>query len=233
MSGHLYCAAIAARCNLLPTRVRGTRGKSREGRNRNCDCDCCGPAQFETLSHISQVCPRAWGPRNRRHNIIADRLARCLEKKGFTVIKETKIPSSQGNYKPDLIAFTDQQAVVIDVTVSADNLRDPNSAHFEKVEKYSTVEEISTFVEVNSGCRPFYSALAVNWRGVISPQSALDMKNLGLTNQELKLLSMITVEQTAIIHRHFHQSTYRVKLNRRRTPLDSQTGRRPFNQQRH
>ena len=39
------------------------------------------------------------------------------------------------------------------------------------------------------------------------------MVSLGLTKSELKLLSAVVVEKTALIHRHFHQSTYRVKVN--------------------
>ena len=72
------------------------------------------------------------------------------------------------------IAFDDRKAVV---TVSADNIRDPNQAHLAKVKKYSAVEEISQFVEVSSSFRLSYSAFAVNWRGVIAPQRALDMKS--------------------------------------------------------
>ena len=87
MSGHLYCKVIAAGCNLLPTQVRGTWGKSWEGRNQS--CDCCGLSQFKTLGHISQVCPRSWSPRNCQHNRLSDWPARNLEKKGFTVLKET------------------------------------------------------------------------------------------------------------------------------------------------
>ena len=89
-------------------------------------------------------------------------------------MKETKICSSQGNYKPDLIAFNDRKAVM---TVSADNIQDPNQAHLAKVKKYSAVEEISQIVEVSSSFRLSYSAFAVNWRGVIAPQRALDMKS--------------------------------------------------------
>ena len=79
--------------------------------------------------------------------------------------------------KPDLIDFTGGEAVVIDATVSADNTRDPNQAHFQKVEKYSEVEEILQFVEVNTGTQPRFSASAVNWRGIISPQSAVDLRD--------------------------------------------------------
>ena len=123
-------------------------------------------------------------------------------------------PTGRGNFKPDLVAWNGVQSVVIDVTVTSDNLPDPNTAHMEKVNKYSSLEEITSCVERNSGLRPHYSALAISWRGVISPQSAQDMVSLGLTKSELKLLSAVVVEKTALIHRHFHQSTYRVKMNR-------------------
>ena len=80
-------------------------------------------------------------------------------------------------------------------------------AHQGKVEKYSAVREISQFLRETTGLEPLFSALAVNWRGVIAPQSAADLREVGITKRELKLLSLITVEQTALIHRHFYQST--------------------------
>lgn len=212
LSGRLYNAAIAARCNLLPTRARGSRGRSREANKRT--CDACGPSQLETLSHISQVCPRTWGPRNKRHNKLASLLARILSRKGYTTIQENLFKTSSGNFKPDLVAWNDCQAVVIDVTVTTDNLPEPNKAHCEKVTKYETPEEISRTVQSTSGFRPWFSAFAVNWRGCVSPKTAADMRELGLTNRELNLLSAVTVENTALIHRHFYQSTFRVKLNR-------------------
>ena len=141
---------------------------------------------------------RQTGPQSRGERVY------CLERN-----ENTLFPGQlQSNYK--LIAFNDRKAVM---TVSADNIQDPNQAHLAKVKKYSAVEEISQFVEVSSSFRLSYSAFAVNWRGVIAPQRALDMKSLRLTNHKLKLLSMISVEQTTIIHQHFHQSTFWVKLN--------------------
>ena len=211
-SGHLYIAAINARCNLLPTRHRGGRGQSRSGSVRT--CDACGPCQLETLSHISQVCPRTWSPRNRRHNKLVDVLSRFLQRKGFTTLLERKFCTSRGGFKPDIVAWNEQHALVIDVTVTSDNLPSENSAHQGKVEKYSAVREISQFLRETTGLEPLFSALAVNWRGVIAPQSAADLREVGITKRELKLLSLITVEQTALIHRHFYQSTYRVKSNR-------------------
>ena len=120
----------------------------------------------------------------------------------------------KGNFKPDIIAWNDQQAIVIDVTVTTDNLPNENSAHQGKCEKYSAVKEISQFLRETTGLEPLFSALAVNWQGIIAPQSASDLQEVGITKRELKLLSLITVEQTALIHRHFYSSTYRVKSNR-------------------
>ena len=42
--------------------------------------------------------------------------------------------------------------MVIDVTVTSDNLPDPNTAHMEKVNKYSPLEEITSCVERNGPC---------------------------------------------------------------------------------
>ena len=103
---------------------------------------------------------------------------------------------------------------MIDVTVTSDNLPNENSAHQGKFEKYSAVKEISQFLRETTGLEPLFSALAVNWQGIIAPQSAADLQEVRITKRELKLLSLITVEQTALIHRHFYSSTYQVKSNR-------------------
>ena len=135
-----------------------------------------------------------------------------LERRGYTTLAEPKFSSKRGNFKPDVLVWNVGQAAVIDVTVTTDNLPKPDSAHFAKVEKYSVVAEISEFVRKQVGVEPLYTALSINWRGALAPQSAADLRALGLTKRDLRLLSLITVEQTALIHRHFHQSTYRVRL---------------------
>ena len=55
-------------------------------------------------------------------------------------------PTRRGNFKPDLVAWNRVQAVVIEVMVTSDNLPDPNTAHMEKVNKYSPLEEITSCV---------------------------------------------------------------------------------------
>ena len=77
-----------------------------------------------------------------------------------------------------------------------------------KVEFYSKHDEIVRSVEALTGKQPTFSSITINWRGCFSPQSALDLKTVGFTEADLGLLSAITVEQGAIIHRLFKCSTY-------------------------
>ena len=60
-------------------------------------------------------------------------LEKSLTRKGYTVWQERLFPTVRGNYKPDLVVWNGVQAMVIDVTITSDNIPDPNTAHMEKV----------------------------------------------------------------------------------------------------
>ena len=87
---------------------------------------------------------------------------------------------------------------------------DPNTPHFMKARYYSErpeiVEESTT---IANGTPPQFSALAISFRGCMSPASANDMLALGLSKHDLAFLTAITVEQGAVIHRQFMLSTAR------------------------
>ena len=97
--------------------------------------------------------------------------------------------------------------MILDVAVSADNLPDPNTRHWDKVRYYSQYDSISLGVEAITGKRPEFSSITLNWRGLFSPTSAADLRSLGFTSADVGLLAAITVEQGAIIHRVFNTST--------------------------
>ena len=78
-----------------------------------------------------------------------------------------------------------------------------------KVEKYSTIPEVATFVQTLTGQTPTFTAFAMNWRGVIAPKSEQDLRQIGLRKSDIRLLSNITVEQGTVIHQQFQQSTTR------------------------
>jgi hypothetical protein len=205
LTGAKFNAALGVRLGTLPTRLRASRGRP----EANGTCDCCGPGQLESLSHIQQVCPRTHHPRVKRHDRVLDQAARMFRRLGYDVVAEPHFKTGAGLRKPDLLVYKpDQTAYVVDVTIHSDMYDDPNAPHRAKVEKYAAHPEIVRGVEVITGVSPTFSAIAISWRGCMSPASAADLRRLGLKAADLGLLAAITVEQGTIIHRLFNMSTF-------------------------
>ena len=206
MTGRKFIAAVALRANTLPTRSRCTRGRGAEADRMN-KCVACGPTVVENLSHILQGCIRTHGSRIARHNRVLQVLAKRLERKGWTVRVELRIMCSVGLRKPDLLVYKPgDQAWIIDVSVVTCSYSDLDLPHTKKVDYYESCPEIAAVVRVEAECEPTYSAFIMNWRGAIAPTSAADMRLLDLSWEDLKLLSMICVEQGSWIHRAHQQS---------------------------
>ena len=207
LSGAKFNAALALRGGTLPTRVRASRGRGVGVP----DCDHCGVGHKESLGHILQTCGRTHGARIKRHDRVLAETSKALSKLGYTTLIEPHIQTESGLRKPDIVAYNVARGIsaVIDVTICTDNI-EVNRAHFKKVETYAQHPEITRYVEALSGGRePFYSGVAINWRGAIAPQSAQDLRTMGVSERTLKLLSVITVEQSALIHRLFNTNTAR------------------------
>ena len=85
-----------------------------------------------------------------------------LEHKGYTSLVEPKFSSQQGNFKPDVLVWNKRQAAVINVTVTSNNLPQPDNAHMAKVEKYSAIGEIMEFVRSQVGVDPMFTDLSIN-----------------------------------------------------------------------
>ena len=98
--------------------------------------------------------------------------------------------------------------MVIDVTIVSDMYDDINAPHWKKVEYYSQHEEIIRGAEAISETPTTFSSITISWRGIFAPQSASDLRGLGFSKSDLELLSAITVEQGAVVHRLFHRSAY-------------------------
>ena len=105
--------------------------------------------------------------------------------------------------KPDLVVSRDGVSYVIDVTVVADNAN-LDSEHRSKVSKYE-VQCVTDFVQrLHGNSAVVYTAMAMNWRGAMAPLSFQSMTELGLSQNDLKLISVKTVTdgmKTYIAHR--------------------------------
>ena len=205
ITGRKFNASLGVRLNTLPTRLRAARGRP----DANSSCDCCGPRVTESLSHVLQVCPRTHGSRVKRHDRVVAQTKKILERQGYSTLVEPHFHTPAGLQKPDLVAYApDKTSVVLDACVVSDMYDDPDTPHQQKVTKYNT-EEIRSQVERLTGSVPEVSSICISWRGVFSPRSAAYLRTLGFTQADLGLLSAITVEQGAIIHRLFNTSTLR------------------------
>ena len=207
MKGAKFNAALGIRFNTLPTRLRAARGRP----EANNGCDSCGPTVLGSLSHELQVCPRTHGARVKRHDRVLDQSARIFRRLGYTIALEPHIDTAAGLRKPDIVVYgPEKPTVVLDVGICSDMYDDPNTPHMAKVEKYQQHQEVRTSIEQLTGSPPSFSSIILSWRGVFSPASAADLRSYGFTQADLGLLAAITVEQSAVMHRIWNQSTSRV-----------------------
>ena len=205
-SGANYIGAIKARGGLLSSKVRSARGS---GPGRDVRCDCC--LRPETTRHVIQVCPRTSGPRIQRHDRVVRFVSAAAERAGYKVMVEPRIVGrTLGVQKPDLVLWNESKAYVADVTITSDQVGGVK-AHRDKVAYYDQ-PEIREWVQNITGLTDIsFSAVAANWRGVLSPLSADFLKSvLKLSGWEISLLGLRICEESYHIHKKFRMGTYRV-----------------------
>ena len=207
LTGAKFCAALGVRAATLPTKLRMSRG--RPGADKYCACgrlDRQGQRTFESLSHILQECYFTHDATVRRHNRVLEQVDKTFRAKGYQTLLEYPFKVAGGvTRKPDIVVWKDsRRTTVFDVCIVSDQYEDINTPLRNKVAYYSQYIEISDECEQLTGRRPDFSAVAINWRGCMAPQTAIDLKLEGWNNSELLLLAAITAEQGAIIHR-LHQ----------------------------
>lgn len=69
-----------------------------------------------------------------RHNAITNYVARSLDQKGFSVVKEKTFTTTNGKLKPDIVAFSPDMTLVIDTQIVNDHfpLKVANQNNIEK-----------------------------------------------------------------------------------------------------
>jgi hypothetical protein len=187
MSGGSFIKALALRIQALPTLSRSRRGY--EG-HRNCRAGC---KRIETQDHVLGSCGRTKLQVSARHNKIVARLADYLRHKKYLVETEKRIEVSRGTHlQPDMIAYRDNIATVIDVQIVGTGWT-PNRYHHEKVMKYSDAGLID-YCKGRGAESVEFSALVISTRGILAGRSFAEMRRLGLSISTLKTLVVATLE---------------------------------------
>ena len=188
MSGAKFCASIGIRAGTLPTRSRCPCGRPNYPKH----CDTCGPTVVENLTHAIQACARTHGARVKRHDHMMKILADKLGRKGWQVRVEPHFETGVGLRKPDLLVFKpNDQAWIIDLTMVSTMYDDLNRPHRKKQAYYKAPPEIKLAVNALTGVDPVFSSFKLNYRGIHLPESASDMRILGLTNTDLRFMAAI------------------------------------------
>ena len=192
-TGREYCDALSLRLDALHCRVRACRI------NRTSNFTCrAGCPEAENNYHQIQRCIRSHGMRMRRHKTIVDALVKKLLQMGFEVRKEECFKTSEGNRFPDVVAVKNGKVFVIDPSIVGDTL-DPNVWHDAKKNKYETcLKDILQAQYPDHDI--FFGGLAITYKGVLASKSAQYMREVGLSNGFLKLVTMMTIRGSLLCH---------------------------------
>ncbi|KAF8789432.1 Retrovirus-related Pol polyprotein type-2 like protein [Argiope bruennichi] len=180
LSGRDFISCIHVRLGVLYSGARVARGRDKD---HLCSRGCSQP---ETLSHIIQTCYSTHGARIQRHDAICKYLARVFGDRGCAVHEEPHFQTSLGVQKPDLVVYTPERVLVLDV--QGINEQYPlELAHDTKVQKYHS--SLRPHLEV---LRPNYKVLSLtaNWRGALYEPSIRHLTGWGyLRAKDYKILS--------------------------------------------
>ncbi|GBO45525.1 Retrovirus-related Pol polyprotein from type-2 retrotransposable element R2DM [Araneus ventricosus] len=206
LSGRDYISCIHVRLGVLFNRARAARGRDKQ---HLCARGCYQP---ETLNHIIQSCYATHGARINRHNNIAKYLARIIGDRGATVHEEPHFQTeTAGLLKPDLVIYTADRVVVVDVQIINDQYP-LGLAHMNKIEKYK--EHLRPLLE---GLRPEYhvTSFTMNWRGVLAEPTIRHMTGWGyIRMKDIKILSIRALMGARIAWNVFSNMTSRKRLKK-------------------
>jgi len=102
---------------------------------------------------VVQQCPRSANARTVWHNTILKLLCKELTDKGFTVEADSTVETDQVIRRLDVVAYRPgEMAVIIDVTVVADQPGELMNSHARKCRKYDAPEML-TWLSKRAGVR--------------------------------------------------------------------------------
>jgi hypothetical protein len=190
MRGAEYIDAVRTRINDLPTASRLSRGQP--ARRKNCRHRCNA---VETLDHMAQRCPATHRTRINRHDAIVKLVQNRLENKGFDVQKEPVIRTNAGTRKPDLVAKKGESKVMLDVQVIGGSI-DLETANNNKKMYYQGNMDLTNQLSEEGRYQISTIGITVNLVGVMCRTSANELLRMGISRQDMKIMSIRALNGT-------------------------------------
>lgn len=209
ISGSDYIKMIHTRIGALPTRSRCGRGRA-----VNKQCRACNRrnrpgliAPCETLYHVVQECGRTHGGRILRHDKICNIIGEELSSKGWQVVKEPIVHTSEGNKKPDLVCTKGPKLVVVDANVVASSAI--QTAFVQKQHKYGSA---ATMESINqrfggAGVEAVVLPVTITWRGIVNPSSWRGLLDMGVTRKVINTAARYALYGTYLSFKRFMETT--------------------------
>ncbi|GAA56601.1 retrovirus-related Pol polyprotein from type-1 retrotransposable element R2 [Clonorchis sinensis] len=146
--------------------------------------------------HILQSCWITHDARCARPNRVARELAKRLRRLGYTVFEELRAPTSTSFIPPDLIAFRERRATVIDVGIVSDGRG--VIVWNEKRQKYDGDEFSLAIISALRaiGCDVdflVHQPMIISYRGICFPQSTKAVIGLRLPKVPVSDLCLLAI----------------------------------------
>jgi hypothetical protein len=190
MRGSEFIDAVRTRINDLPTASRLSRGQPNRAKGCRHRCNA-----VETLDHMAQRCPANHRTRINRHDAIVKLLENRLLNRGYDVQKEPNIRTSVGVRKPDLVAKRDDFKVMLDVQVIGGCI-DLEVANNNKRMYYQGNQELIDRLNEGGTLQVNTVGVTFNLVGVMCKTSARELERLGITKQDMKIMSIRALNGT-------------------------------------
>lgn len=172
----------------LPTRVRTSRGSLRMLRSNI--CRRCHSAA-ETLAHVVQVCSATHGGRCLRHDACVIILCGALQRAGWTVVREARLPRGDSFLKPDIVAYRNGAVYLLDFQIVS-GLASLEDLNRRKERKYSGEElalAVRRMMRMGPSAPVQVVGVTITWKGVWFGASAARLKRMGLLDLHLCWIS--------------------------------------------
>ena len=201
-SGADYVNAVLLKGNALPT--RGIPSNPPHERKCRAGCD-----RTESLSHVLQGCPMTHYPRIRRHDRTVTSLRKAAEQKGWVVLCEKRIRTSDGTLRiPDLLFFKGSRIVVCDVSVNWEGPNPLSVAYQAKVDYYSNPLFLQALQRMYPDKSICVTALVIGARGTWFSGNQKISDILGLSKSTITALICGVINGSVLIHREFMRAVY-------------------------
>jgi hypothetical protein len=203
----LYIRSMQLCAGTLSTKVRRSRGRPAPPAELRCRGLC---QHHESISHILQHCTITHDAICKRHNDVANQIAKRLHQRRLQFLQEPHIPTNRTFIKPDLIVIHSGVAWVLNVAIC--DVAKMESSYDIKMQKYGTPTidaQILSHLQ-SSGyavSRSVHQPIIFNNRGYVFPRSQSHLLSQRLSKRDVGDLCVLAMQGSLKVYDTYMRGT--------------------------